>query len=133
MLKMIKKLLKKLIGAVEEKFLKFLECVFSGKTGEFLEENHKIINEVVDQVEEIANIGLDEGIMEIAGKILKNTGFIVSEKIIEDLKNGGIARSEAKRKLATDIIYKKLRELGVKIVIQAVNVGIELAVSKLNK
>jgi hypothetical protein len=129
---MIKNLLKKVLGFAEEKFLKFLECVFSGKTGEFLEENHKIINEVVDQVEEIAKMVADEGIEKTINYVELKLGINVKNEIIE-IKAEGITKSNAKKKLAQKIIYNNLMKLEKNVVWHAINVGIELAVSKLNK
>jgi len=132
MFKIIKNLLKKVLEVAEEKFLKFLQGVFSGKTGEFLEQNHKTINEVVDQVEEIAKMVADEGIEKTINYVELKLGINVKNEIIE-IKAEGITKSNAKKKLAQKIIYNNLMKLEKNVVWHAINVGIELAVSKLNK
>ena len=133
MFKIITNILRKGLSRVEEGLMKFLGAVFSGETGEFLQDNHNLINEIVEQVEQMAAATINVNKLQAAEVILEKTGYAVSESVIEKIKNGGIAKSEAKRELARAMIVGQLEQLGKKIVMHAINVGIELAVAKLNK
>jgi len=118
-----------LVGVVNSQ-LNFLQEVFSGKTGDVLDNTYKEINEAVQNVQ---NIG--EFVINNTGRDVNDIGIEVSEKYGIVLESGDIQnildnKGLGKYQLAFKIIEKRLIEDGKKYTEQAINLGIELAVNR---
>ena len=127
MLKFLSEILK-LVG--KSKFLNFLIEVFKDLTGVVLDDSYKIINEVVLNVENIAQYIVDNTTYpneQLIAILINRYGYDISIfDVFEINKN----KSVGKFLLARKLIKKRLISERKKFVGQSINLGIELAVSR---
>jgi len=127
MLKFLSEILK-LVG--KSKFLNFLIEVFKDLTGVVLDDSYKIINEVVLNVENIAQYIVDNTTYpneQLIAILINRYGYDISIFDVFEIKKN---KSVGKFLLARKLIKKRLISERKKFVGQSINLGIELAVSR---
>lgn len=127
MLKFLSEILK-LVG--KSKFLNFLIEVFKDLTGVVLDDSYKIINEVVLNVENIAQYIVDNTTYpneQLTAILINRYGYDISIFDVFEIKKN---KSVGKFLLARKLIKKRLISERKKFVGQSINLGIELAVSR---
>lgn len=118
------------------KFGKFLLEVFAGKTGEFLNENYKLINEAVKLTENISNyIKAEENkykdLVDIKRYVDETYACSIENKDIQSIiDNGWLGKFSLARKLSIQFIQSESKEFATEIIESALQLGIQLAVNR---
>ena len=112
LLRTIKKVLVLGWDLVDEKVLEFLQDVFKGRTGKFLDKHHDIINEAVDTVDEVVKLVTtkkSKGEFNLSRELSIEWDINLRESEIDILVSNNRKSNILRHEMAYDLIQRDLQ------------------------